>query len=361
MQKLTPAQLQKVCDPAVFTFDTTHDGHVVTRGLLGQERAEAALRFGLAVKENGYNLTVSGARGTGKTTAVRALLQKMVEGSPIPEDWCYVNNFADPFRPKAVKLPAGLGKKLREEMVSVIQRLFRELPRAFEGEEYTSRREAIGRRLEKIREDTFGKLSVRVQAEGFLLQGTPVGFFLAPVVQGRPIPDEELAALPEEQRTGIIQRRDALMEEARTAMKGLRVHEREAAEQAMNLDKDVATQLVTHVLEDLEEMFAPYQDVQDYLRRVEEDLIANVQVLRGPQPMPDGSPPQVWPPPAFVRRYQVNLAVDNSGLRSAPIIFETNPTPTNLLGKIEREAQFGTLITDFTMVRTGTDQLPRRR
>ncbi len=355
MRELRPDDLLLRTNPERFAFRTTHEHpEPAVEGLIGQERAEASLRFGLGVREVGFNITVAGPRGTGKTTAVQALLAKVVEGSPIPSDWCYVHNFRDAFHPRALKLPAGTGRKLVEDIDAAIKRLVQEVPRAFEGEEYTTRREGIGRRLEKLREDTFNQLSVHAQSQGFLLQGSPVGFFLIPVVAGKPMSDDELAAQAPEARAEILKRRDALMDEVRDAMKGLRVQERAAQEQADALERELATQVVSHVTDDVVERYADYADVVEHFKQIEEDLISNVGLLRSAPPQPAGLPQQPWPPPALLRRYQINLAVDNSHLRAAPVVFERNPTPANLLGRIEREAQFGALITDFTMIRTGT-------
>jgi len=53
-------------------------------------------------------------------------------------------------------------------------------------------------------------------------------------------------------------------------------------------------------------------------------------------------------------KYRVNIVVDNTETKGAPVIIETNPTFYNLFGRVERRTQLGTFFTDFTMVRAGS-------
>ena len=100
--------LRRECNPAVFKFKTTAELTPI-EGTVGQDRAVTAIDFGLSIEAHGYNLYVSGPSGTGRSTELRTQLDRIAATRPPPRDWCYVFNFRDPPRPRALSLPAGGG------------------------------------------------------------------------------------------------------------------------------------------------------------------------------------------------------------------------------------------------------------
>ncbi|MFN8558495.1 MAG: Lon-like protease helical domain-containing protein [Dehalococcoidia bacterium] len=225
---LTPAQLRRRCDPNGFGFTTTADLAPVS-GLVGQQRAAEALSLGLAMAPRGFNVFASGAPRTGKTAAVRAFLEASARERPTPADWCYVHNFDDASRPKALRLAPGQGRALREGLRRLVEAARREIPRVFESEDYVTRREAIMATLNKRREAGVAQLTTRAQTAGFLLQFTPMGIALVPVMGNRPLSDEDLAGLRAEMREMIDRRREELEVEVRAFLKDMRVAERRPA------------------------------------------------------------------------------------------------------------------------------------
>ncbi|HIQ05609.1 MAG TPA: ATP-dependent protease, partial [Anaerolineae bacterium] len=142
VKPLTPDRLYQPCDPAQFEFQTTTelpDLHEV----IGQDRAVGAVRFGVGIRSQGYNMYALGPSGTGKATTIKQFLAQQVANQPVPDDWCYVNNFEAPHRPIALRLPPGRGAELRRDVERLIDDLKTAIPRAFESEEYEREREAI--------------------------------------------------------------------------------------------------------------------------------------------------------------------------------------------------------------------------
>ncbi|MGE0688808.1 MAG: ATP-dependent protease, partial [Dehalococcoidia bacterium] len=83
------SELRPRVDPAALGFETTADvaPHV---GLIGQDRAIEAIRFGLAIQSKGFNICVAGEPGTGRTTAIREYLEQHASGKPPSSEWIYV-------------------------------------------------------------------------------------------------------------------------------------------------------------------------------------------------------------------------------------------------------------------------------
>ncbi|MFH0872074.1 MAG: ATP-binding protein [bacterium] len=355
MHPEVPAErLRRICDPSSLGFRTT-EGLKPVEGIIGQARAIRALQFGLAIQEHGFNIYVAGLPGTGRTTAVKAFLEELARQKEVPTDWCYVHHFKDPYFPKAMKLPPGKGKVLQEDMRKLVEEARREIPRVFEKEDYTMRRERIGDGLRKKREALFTRLGERAQEKGFQIQSSQVGLLIIPVVDGNPMSDQDFMALPPERKEEILKRRSVVEEELKTATKELKAAEKETNEELQNLDREVALFAVGYLLNDLKERYEDLPQVLNYLKEVQEDILENIGQFRGGG---EGSSEMLLPMARLrelaFRKYQVNVVVDNSGMTGAPVVMEFNPTNNNLFGRIEKESEFGALVTDFTMIRAGS-------
>jgi lon-related putative ATP-dependent protease len=323
--------------------------------IVGQERAVKALKFGLDIKEQGFNIYVAGVPGSGRTTAVRDFVKEISKDKPIPFDWCYVNNFDDSFIPKAIKLPAGRGKELQKSMKNLIGQIREVLPKVFESEDYATKREAVLSTIGEERSSLLSQLNNRAQKEGFILQSSPIGLLIIPVVEGKPLNDQELLSLPAQLRNEIAKKREALRGELRNAFRQLRLLERRGNEEIQKLNREVAMYAIGDLVESLTEEYAGFSEVKNYIEDVEEDILENLTLfISEPEPPSPAQLPLPWMRELPFRKYEVNVIVDNSGLEHAPVVMELNPTHHHLFGRIEKEAQFGVLTTDFTMIRGGS-------
>lgn len=323
--------------------------------IIGQERALRALRFGLEIREPGFNVYTSGAQGTGRMTAVRSFLDELAKAKPRANDWVYVHNFENQYEPDAIALPAGRGVRFREDMKRFIEEARQALPRAFESEEYAKRRDNTLKSLQGRRTDLIARINQRAQEEGFVIQMSPIGLLTIPVINGRPIPEEEVIALPEEVRAEVQRRRDTLNTELRSVLRQVQDIERQGAEAVRSLNHDIALYAIGNLVAELKEKYADVPEVPAYIDAVQNDILENLQTFLGVAEQPE-VPPQFQ---AFIReltfrKYDVNVVVDNADIKGAPVIVEQNPTFQNLLGKVEKEVQFGIFTTDFTMIRSGS-------
>jgi lon-related putative ATP-dependent protease len=310
----------------------------------------------LEIREKGFNIYVAGYPGTGRMTAVKNFLEEVAKKKPVPPDWCYVHNFRNPYEPKAIKLPAGKGTHLRDDMANFINEARRVLPKSFESEDYGARRAAAIRAVEEERQILIGQLDKQAQEEGFVLQASPVGLFMIPVIKGKPVNDQEFMQLDPKVREAIEKKREQLSEKFRVAMKQIRELEEKTNEELKKLNRSVAIFAIGHIVDGLKEEYKDFPEVVAYIDDVKNDLLENlVQFIK-----PEQEPPQQpafqfpWTKELPYRKYEVNIVVNNSELEGAPVITEMNPTYQNLFGRIEKEAQFGVLTTDFTLIRSGS-------
>ena len=355
LSALPADQLYRRCDLAELPFDTTAVLEPLAEPL-GQDRAVAAVRFAIGMRSAGYNLYALGPVGTGKLSLVRRFLEQAAAGQPVPDDWCYVNNFAEPHRPRALRLPAGRAQAFRKDMEHLVEELTAALPAAFDGEDYRSRRQVIEEQWKERHEAAFGEVQKRAGEHSIALIRTPVGLALAPVRDGEVLSPDEFAKLDETEQRRFKADMSELQEQLEHTLKSLPQWERQQREQVRQLDREIAAWVVGHVMEELIHRYEALPQVKDYLESVRADVVDTAEEFL--KPADDGEKNHLRArvmrsEGASFRRYKVNVIVDRDGVTGAPVIYEDHPTQPNLVGRVEHIAQFGALVTDFNLIKSG--------
>ena len=350
-RRLEPSALYRRCDPEQFRFATTAELPDLDAAI-GQERARTAVQFGLGIRREGYNLYVMGPAGAGKRTLVRQSLEREKGRESTLLDWAYVNNFAQPHRPQALALPAGRGRQLHQDMRQLVGELGTAIPAAFESDEYRSRVEQIDAEFGSRQENALTELNKDAARESIGLLRTPTGFSLAPLKGGEVISPEDYARLPQDEQ----QRLDRVMDELRARLerifRQMRQWRREHRDKIRQLNREVSLFAVGNLMDEVQERYADLPKVAKYLEAVRQDVIENADDFRRKEDGAAAPLGMLAPEPSF-RRYQVNVIIDRSEADGSLIVFEDNPTYQNLLGRIEHIAQFGTLVTDFSLIKAG--------
>jgi lon-related putative ATP-dependent protease len=348
------SKLRRVCRPAALKFKTTDELPMVDN-IIGQPRAQRAIGFGLDVRGPGFNIFVLGYGGTGRMTTSERALAEHAAAQPTPGDWVYVYNFRDPLRPRAMRLPAGRARPFKQDMNGLVNFLKTDLRRAFEGETYQRAATQLMRELDAQRAAILQEFDRRARMQGFgVARSEQQGLFITPIGPGGdPATDEELAALSAEQQAALNQAQPLVEDDFNAVLR--RVHELELTTRAQlqELDRQTAADTIDPRFEEISVRYRPEcPEVIDYLAEARADIVTHAADFR------DGSIEQAAesngePPLDPLLRFQVNVLVDHTETRGAPIVFETNPTFMNLIGRIERDVQLGENVLDFTMLRAG--------
>lgn len=356
VRRLDPEDLRRRCDPGEIPYATTAEAEE-TDEYLGQERATEALAFGLALRAEGYNLYAAGPAGTGKETLLRRFLTRTAAGRPRPVDWCYVHNFREPRRPRALSLPAGRGGGLARDLARTVAELRVALPAAFESDEYRTRKQQHARRLADQRDAAFVEVQERARRRDVAVMRAESGVMFAPARDGAMLEPEQVRALPEAQRGAIDTALRATHDDL--AALSARVHdwEQEHREAMAKLDQETAAAVAGRLLGALGAGYRDLPRVTEYLAEVEADVVEHAgDFLSAPG---DGIEAVVRralrsaPLDGPFRRYQVNVVVDHEATVGAPVVFEDRPTYPSLLGRVEHQVEMGALSTDFTLIRAG--------
>src|SRR5215469_3091215 len=349
--------LYRRCDPAELPFALCSELEEAPE-LIGQERAVEALNFALRVRGKGYNVYALGASGSGRHDMVEDLLRRKAESEPTPADWCYVNNFDDPQRPRCLRVPAGRGAGLSSAMKRLVQELRVAIPAAFDRDEYRARRDALEQQLRQRQEQAFGGLQQRAQGKNIALLRTPMGLALAPMRDGKVMPPDAFSELPEPEREGIQHEIEGIQAELEATMRQVPLWEREHRDGLQALNRETAAFAIAHLIEELHQAYSDLPAVADYLDAVERDVKENADDFLPTATVPREDAPVPGPIVRDIedvkfRRYRVNLIIDNSAQHGAPVVYEDNPTHQTLVGRVEHLARFGALVTDFNLLVAG--------
>jgi lon-related putative ATP-dependent protease len=359
-QPIPPEVLRRRSDPAEIPFETTAEVAEAAESV-GQERALEAMRFGIAIRRSGYNLFALGPPGTGKQTLLRQYLDREAAGQPPPADRCYVHNFTDRFRPRALTLPPGTGVRLQKDMARFVAELRAAMPETFEGEEYRTRKQQLTQRFKDRQEAAFSEVQERAKQRDVAVVRTETGVLLAPLRGGEVLEADRFHELPEGERERLQAALERTREELSKVFRDAHELEREHREEQLALDREFAERVVRRHVDELRARYRELPQVVRYLDEVENDVVENADDFLQPseegleatlrrafrRAQPDG--------PSF-RRYAVNVFVDNGGRSGAPVVYEDNPTYANLMGRVEHVAEFGALIADFTLAKAGALQ-----
>lgn len=352
IEALDAGILYHVCDPQQFDFSNTAELEDLQE-IVGQARALEALHFGIGIRREGYNLFVLGPSGIGKFTVVRQYLEQQASAAAVPDDWCYVNNFEQPYKPCVLRLPAGKGQALRQDMAQLVEDLKTAIPGAFETEEYQTRVREIEESFKERREQALNELARESEQHGLALIRTPGGFAFAPQQDGKVIKQEEYEQLSDEEKKRIEETVSMLQEKLETILLHIPQWQREAREKLKELEHDVGMFAVGNLIEELKKKYHDIGHVDAYLEAVQNDIISNLNDFRAHE---EAVVPVLGIPvteqPSY-RRYEVNVLVDHSVSDGAPVIYEDSPVYQNLVGRVEHLAQMGALITDFTLIKPG--------
>lgn len=357
LKALSADALYRRCDLSALPFASTAELEDLTE-VVGQDRALEAVRFGTGIRRQGFNLFLLGPAGMGKFTTVRAFLEKKAADEPTPDEWCYVNNFDKPEKPRALRFPPGRGVPFRDDMERLLENLRSAIPSAFESETYTARKNVIEQEVKERQEKALEEVQRQANERGIAVLRTPTGIALAPMRKGEIVSPREFDQLPESEHKKIQAAIGELQDKLQAVLRQMPRIEQEGREKLRDLNHEIAIFAVGHLIDALRKKYADLPDIVSFLNDVEKDITESVDEFLAPGENPLAalmgvSLPYAARGTAFFRRYRVNVLVDHSDKRGAPVVYEDHPTYQNIVGQTEYIAHLGALSTDFNLIRPG--------
>jgi lon-related putative ATP-dependent protease len=353
---LALSALSRKCDPGALGFESTADLEQLSE-IPGQERAFEAIRFATGIEVDGHNVYVLGNPGSGRHDFVRQFLEGEAAGKTVPEDWCYVYNFEDPRKPRALALPPGRSKALRDDVERLIADAQTAIPAAFESEDFQTQRESIAEEFKESQEEAFKEVEEEARELDVGVIQTPTGVAFVPLRKGEALGTEEFKKLPEKEQQKFNDDIARLTKRLQQVMRMMPQKAREMRQKIRQLERDVAGMCLQGLVEELVQEYQDVPTVVEHLQQMQEDIVENVSLFLQQQEG-QGLPAllqqgQESRESAAMRRYSINVLVDRSGESGAPIVFEDKPSFVELIGRIEHESEYGSLVTHFNLIRPG--------
>lgn len=324
---------------------------------LFQPRARKALEMGLSIPGMEYNVYVAGEPGLGRTYLVENFLLPRAQAGSTPPDLVYLNNFDNPDKPLLVSLTPGQGKILKENLQRIVKRLRRDLPRHFEQASYLRLQNKLFTKLALVRDDLMDRMDEAAQKKGFSLNIDDTGAVsLTPLVDGKVLSSEEFERLESSRKKVIKDQSSAVLNTIADLSRLVNKSEQEFRAKEVQLAQEHAASLVDRLLMPIHKKFTENKALKKYFESFKEDILENLPHYQGRQEREPRTGPEQQGEglsDSFFGRYDVNLFVDNSEVTGAPVVKEINPGFFNLLGCVERETEWGTYYTDFSLIKAG--------
>lgn len=363
--KLNSNQLYRKCDPSKFDFNTTADLEE-RLSALGQDRAISAVELGIHIKSRGYNLFCLGPEGTGKTSLVKRILEKEAKKRKTPNDWAYVYNFDEPYKPIAISFPAGKACDFAADVDELIAELSTTLPALVESDEYKAALGIIKQKYKTKKDEYISILQKKARGKRVSLLHMQMGLVVAPMKDGEVLSPDAFEQLPDEEKQLIMNDLNAMQEEIENATQDLpHWEERQKAE----IDSLRLKLVKTAVKNPIDELYKKYKgqiQAGKFLKSIKQHILDNVDefvpedkdknvTLNGAEddPLQALLSKMKQPEDDKFDKLKVNVIVKNTPDSGAPIITLDHPTQGNLVGKVERIQQYGALLTDFTLIKAG--------
>jgi len=349
--QLLPDSLYQHCSNEQLNFKSTSELTSLST-IIGQSRALDSVDFGVNIEGNGYNLFVMGDTGSGKYTLVKRFLDEHVLLRPQGKDWGYLHNFTDSQKPWFLELPTGLGTQLVHDIEKVIHHLLEELPHSFDDEYYRGRMRSIDEASRKHRVRLFGILQSEADRKGIVLLRMQDGTYaFAAQRNGEAMTADEFDQLSVEQQEKTEDTIATLHEDLQHTLLELREWERDNQTKVTALNDEVATEVISRQIIKLKSAYPKIERLQRYFDAMQKDLINNIDAFVKADDENDEVSHSNDSP--LLKRYQVNLIVNNAEALGAPLVYDNFPSHQSLLGSVENMAMMGALITDFSLIKAG--------
>jgi predicted ATP-dependent protease len=195
--------------------------------------------------------------------------------------------------------------------------------------------------------------------QGFQVKSTDNGVYMMPVLDGKTLAEDEFDDLDESVKKEFEERSALVQEQIFQALAEIKAIERQAEKKIDEWQSNIALMTINVHINSIKANYKRNKKIGTYLDNVKKDILKNISAFLAPEPdsKSNNQPPQIQQMNRTEREpwlnYRVNLFIDNSKLEGAPVIIDTNYSYYNIFGGLEYENQYGSLKTDYMMIKPG--------
>lgn len=321
--------------------------------ILGQERAQSALSFGIAMQNPGYNIYVMGEPGTGRLSMITNHLTPISHQQETPPAYAYVENFENNREPVAIELPAGQAQAFCKDINHLIDNLIATFPEAFESPSYQQKKTAIERTFNQRYNSAIDLVEQRSKEKNVALFRDTDSITFAPIRDGKVLDEEQFNQLPQEERETFHKDTETLEDYLGDVLIELPQWRRALVEKNRQLDNTTIRLAISPLFKELTDRYQNIDNVITYLSEIKKDLSDSIKDLfvqsQALESFSDSTKKQL-----LKDQYQPNILIDYKENTGAPVIYEPNPTYQNLFGRIEYSSEQGALTTNYQRICAGS-------
>ena len=341
---------------------TTTDEIEPFNGIIGQERALEAIKSAMQIPQKGFNLYISGTLGIGKTAYALSVVNSLSEKLPVPQDYCYINNFENPNEPIAVCLAPGEGMEFKQDMNRFINSIITRINKELTGDMYEKEKKTIVDRYKRAKENLMREFDKSTFEKGFKVRNTENGIYFSPVHNGVVLDEKSFKVLDEKTKKYFEEKSPEIQEQTLQVLKELDALDKKCDQVLKEWENNLATFAVTQCMSDLKIKYKKNLKIQNFLYSIQSDVVKNVEffkkdnsekdlkMMSNPylmQQMMKAKNQKPW------ERYRVNLVINNDRLQHAPVVLCKNPNYFDLFGKLEFESTPQGTKTNYNMLKPG--------
>lgn len=342
-------------------FNTTDEVEPFN-GIIGQERALNAIRSAMQIPQKGFNLYISGTLGIGKTAYALSVVNSLSEKMPVPQDYCYINNFENPLEPVAVALAPGEGMEFKQDMNRFINSITTRINKELTGDMYEKEKKTIVDRYKRAKENLMREFDKSTYEKGFKVRNTENGIYFSPVHNGVVLDEKSFKVLDEKTKKYFEEKSPEIQEQTLQVLKEIDALDKKCEQVLKEWENNLATFAVTQCMSDLKIKYKKNLKIQNFLYSIQSDVVKNVEFFKRDtleKDMKAVSNP-ILMQQMMARRaqkpwenYRVNLVINNDRLQHAPVILCKNPNYFDLFGKLEFETSPQGTKTNYNMLKPG--------
>lgn len=338
----------------IFT-ENINDSSEIT---MGQERAINALKLGLNIKHKNYNIYLSGESGLGKTFFAKKYVNEVAKNENIPNDLVYVYNFKNENTPKLLTFTAGNGKIFKKDIENLVHSIITEVSNKFNSEKYLNEKEEIIKEYQRLQDNCINNIGKIAEKKGFQLKNNKNSFYFIPIENEEVTTEEDFVNLPYDKKDDYNKTILEIQKETIEYAREIKSLEIELKDKLISLEYNTFLFIVGYYTSFLQEKYIDFPSVLDYINSLKEDIILNRYKFIEPEieeelmqliPAIENNKPKE----NVFEKYNVNLFLDNSETKYAPVILGCKPTYTNLVGTIEFDNDAGNFFTDYMKIKSG--------
>ena len=361
VKELKSSNLKNSFNVDSLKFNTTDEVEPFN-GIIGQERALNAIKSAMQIPQKGFNLYISGTLGIGKTAYALSVVNSLSEKMPVPQDYCYINNFENPLEPVAVALAPGEGMEFKQDMNRFINSITTRINKELTGDMYEKEKKTIVDRYKRAKENLMREFDKSTYEKGFKVRNTENGIYFSPVHNGVVLDEKSFKVLDEKTKKYFEEKSPEIQEQTLQVLKEIDALDKKCEQVLKEWENNLATFAVTQCMSDLKIKYKKNLKIQNFLYSIQSDVVKNVEYFKRDtleKDMKSISNPIMMQQMMAKRaqkpweNYRVNLVINNDRLQHAPVILCKNPNYFDLFGKLEFETTPQGTKTNYNMLKPG--------